>query len=197
MQNREYRVPRIPYTSETVRKGVRATVALRELATVSVKSDILYLRVVRARTTKEDAALPKLYCLTALMAHAVELPVEVGKLLGVTLLEAGPSVSALNADGPMLPPTHRLGISFLPVCLPAGPSLEPVLEPSRYEPYPLHNQSSGTISATSSPSSNILTVELSETATATAFVCFEIEAAATCRLPKPRGRSSSSEAAST
>src|SRR5215217_4790369 len=62
-----------------------------------------------------------------------------------------------------------------------------MLEPSRYEPYLPSNQSSGTISATSSPSSNILTVELSETTTATASVRLDMEAAATWRLPVPRG----------
>src|SRR5215213_9142866 len=64
-----------------------------------------------------------------------------------------------------------------------------MLEPSRYEPCPPSIQSSGTISATSSPSSNILTVELSETATATASVRLDTEAAATWRLPSPRGTS--------
>jgi hypothetical protein len=52
------------------------------------------------------------------------------------------------------------------------------------------------ISETSSPSSNILTTELSETATATAPVCLEMEAAATCRLPSPSGTSRFSETAS-
>src|SRR5215211_7370720 len=52
-----------------------------------------------------------------------------------------------------------------------------MLELSRYEPYPPSNQSSGTISATSSPSSNILTVELSETATDTASVRLDTAAA--------------------
>src|SRR5215213_2430156 len=64
-----------------------------------------------------------------------------------------------------------------------------MLEPSRYEPCPPSIQSSGTISATSSPSSNILTVDLSETATATASVRLDTEAAATWRLPSPRGTS--------
>src|SRR5215212_827984 len=64
-----------------------------------------------------------------------------------------------------------------------------MLEPSRYEPCPPSNHSSGTISATSSPSSNILTVELSETATATASVRLDTEAAATWRLPSPSGNS--------
>src|SRR5215217_4886223 len=48
----------------------------------------------------------------------------------------------------------------------------------------------------SSPSSNILTVELSETATATASVRLDTEAAATWRLPSPRGTSKWFEAAS-
>src|SRR5918993_1957253 len=72
----------------------------------------------------------------------------------------------------------------------------PILEPSRYEPYPPSSQSSGTISATSSPSSNILTVELSETATDTASVRLDTEAAATWRLPSPRGTSKWFETAS-
>ena len=71
------------------------------------------------------------------------------------------------------------------------------LTPSSYKPYPLRSQSSGTISATSSPSSNILTVELSETATATASVRLDTEAAATWRLPSPRGSSRWLETAST
>jgi hypothetical protein len=72
----------------------------------------------------------------------------------------------------------------------------PMLDPPRYEPYPPSNHSSGTICATSSPSSNILTVELSETATATASVPLDTEAAATWRLPSPRCNSRCSEAAS-
>src|SRR5215218_4509071 len=71
-----------------------------------------------------------------------------------------------------------------------------MLEPSRYEPYSPSIQSSGTISATSSPSSNILTVELSETATDTASVRLDTEAAATWRLPSPRGNSKWFETAS-
>src|SRR5215204_4471662 len=67
--------------------------------------------------------------------------------------------------------------------------LRPVLEPSRYEPNPPSNHNSGTISATSSPSSNVLTVELSETTTATASVVLDTEAAATWRLPSPKGNS--------
>ena len=71
-----------------------------------------------------------------------------------------------------------------------------ILEPSRYDPYPPSIHSSGTISATSSPLSNILTVELSETATDTASVRLDTEAAATWRLPSPRGNSRWFETAS-
>ena len=71
-----------------------------------------------------------------------------------------------------------------------------MLDPPRYEPYPPSNHNSGTICATSSPSSNILTVELSETATATASVRLDTEAAATWRLPSPKGNFMWSETAS-